>query len=101
MLYLAADSGMRPQEYIAAARANLKDGGIKVDRALERLGEISVTKTPAGHRFIDLSPDTVDMVQHYVEKHAPSQQIRFALSRRERPLGRSEELDAARLLCRV
>jgi integrase len=72
MLYLAADSGMRPQEYIAAARANLKDGGIKVDRALERLGEISVTKTPAGHRFIDLSPETVDMIEYYVERHAPA-----------------------------
>jgi integrase len=71
MLYLAADSGMRPQEYIAAARANLSDAGIKVDRALERLGEISVTKTPAGHRFIDLSPETVGMVRHYVAKHAP------------------------------
>src|SRR6185312_7917648 len=72
MLYLAADSGMRPQEYVAAARANLNGHGINVDRALERLGEISVTKTPAGHRFIDLSPDTVRMVEHYVEKHAPS-----------------------------
>src|SRR5689334_12292485 len=36
MLYLAADSGMRPQEYIVAARANLSGNGIKVDRALER-----------------------------------------------------------------
>lgn len=71
MLYLAADSGMRPQEYIAAARGNLTDGGITVDRALERMGGISVTKTPAGHRFIDLSPETVDMVRHYNERHAP------------------------------
>ena len=71
MLYLAADSGMRPQEYIAAARTNLTDNGIKVDRALERLGAISVTKTPAGHRFIDLSRETVDMVQHYIKNYAP------------------------------
>ena len=71
MLYLAADSGMRPQEYIAAARANVSDGGIKVDRALERLGAISVTKTPAGHRFIDLSPETVGMIRHYIKNHAP------------------------------
>ncbi|MDJ0922912.1 MAG: hypothetical protein QNI84_17430, partial [Henriciella sp.] len=57
ILYLAADSGMRPQEYVALARSNLKDGGVLVDRALER-GEarISVTKTPAGRRFIDLTP---------------------------------------------
>lgn len=70
MLYLAADSGMRPQEYVAAARANMTGHGINVDRALERLGGISVTKTPADHRFIDLSPETVGMVKHYADKHA-------------------------------
>jgi integrase len=37
---------------------------------LERLGEISVTKTPAGRRFIDLSPGTLDMVHHYAKHHA-------------------------------
>lgn len=74
MLYLAADSGMRPQEYVAAARANIIGHGINVDRALERLGGISVTKTPAGHRFIDLSPETLDMAKHYADKHAPKSQ---------------------------
>lgn len=78
MLYLAADSGMRPQEYIAAARTNIAKNGINVDRALERLGGISVTKTPAGHRFIDLSPDTVDMIQHYIRKHAPQSKYDLA-----------------------
>ena len=39
---------------------------------MERLGEISVTKTPAGQRFIDLSPDTYDMVHHYAKHHAPA-----------------------------
>lgn len=70
MLYLAADSGMRPQEYIVLPNANVKDKGVQIDRALERLGEISVTKTPAGRRFIDLSKETLDMVRHYAEHHA-------------------------------
>lgn len=71
MLYLAADTGMRPQEYIVVPNSNLDDHGIKVDRALERGGHrISVTKTPAGRRFIELSPETRDMVRHYAENHA-------------------------------
>jgi hypothetical protein len=54
MLYLAADSGMRPQEYIVVPTFNLTNARIKVDRALERGGvKISVTKTPAVRRFID------------------------------------------------
>ena len=32
--------------------------------------EISVTKTAAGRRFIDLSPDTLDMVRHYMRNIA-------------------------------
>ena len=70
MLYLAADSGMRPQEYIVVPRSNVVDHGAQVDRALERLGEISVTKTPAGRRFVELSPHTYDMVRHYAKHHA-------------------------------
>jgi len=71
MLYLAADSGMRPQEYIVVPDCNISDNGVKVDRALDR-GElhISVTKTPAGRRFIELSPGTLDMVRHYSKHHA-------------------------------
>lgn len=72
MLYLAADSGMRPQEYLAIAKSALSDRGVQVERAIEGSGrKISVTKTPAGRRFIELSPDVLDMVQHYAEKHAP------------------------------
>lgn len=71
MLYLAADSGMRPQEYVVLPRSNLVDGGAKVDRALE-CGDtkISVTKTPAGRRFVDLTPETFDMVRHYATHKA-------------------------------
>lgn len=71
MLYLAADSGMRPQEYLVVTQSNVQEGGVMVDRALERGGyKISVTKTPAGRRFIDLSSTTLDMIRHYAEHHA-------------------------------
>lgn len=69
MLYLAADTGMRPQEYIVVSRSNIRDNGVEVDRALELGGGISVTKTRAGRRFIDLSQQTYDMVRHYAAKH--------------------------------
>ena len=71
MLYLAVDSGMRPQEYLALSGSALRENGVFVDRAIEGSGKhISVTKTPAGRRFIELSPDTLDMVRHYAENHA-------------------------------
>lgn len=70
MLYLAVDSGMRPQEYVAIAGANLRDGGIHVERAIDSDGALSVTKTPASRRFIELSPETFDMVTHYRDKVA-------------------------------
>jgi len=71
MLYLAADSGMRPQEYVVVPRYNVFENGVKVDRALEMGGyKISVTKTPASRRFIDLSPDTIDMIVYYADNLA-------------------------------
>lgn len=70
MLYLAVDSGMRPQEYIVVPEFNVHDDGVQVDRALESGDrKISVTKTPAGRRFIDLSADTIDMLRHYSRVH--------------------------------
>lgn len=71
MLYLAADSGMRPQEYLVLPRSNITSKGVKVDRALDAGGhKISVTKTPAGRRFIELSPHTLDLIRHYADNHA-------------------------------
>jgi integrase len=71
MLYLAVDSGMRPQEYLVLPHSALKDTGVEIVRALEGGGtEITVTKTRAGRRFIDLSPDTLDMVRHYAQHHS-------------------------------
>lgn len=73
MLYLAGDTGTRPGEYLALPHHNVSRKEVKVDRALERSGrKISVTKTPAGCRWIDLSPETADMVLHYAEHHAAS-----------------------------
>ena len=72
MLYLAGDTGMRPGEYLALPRMNIDRSEVKVDRAVERSGhKISVTKTPAGWRWIDLSPETADMVIHYADNYAP------------------------------
>ena len=69
MLYLAVDSGMRPQEYLAAAKSALTETGIHVERAIEGDGtKISVTKTPAGRRFINLSHGTLEMVRAYARQ---------------------------------
>lgn len=71
MLYLAVDSGMRPQEYLVLAKSSLTKTGVEVDRALDGGGkEISLTKTRAGRRSINLSADTLEMVRHYAENHA-------------------------------
>jgi integrase len=71
MLYLAVDSGMRPQEYLVVAKASLRPTGIEVNRALDGGGtEITVTKTKAGRRLIDLNPGTLDMIRHYAENHS-------------------------------
>ena len=71
VLYLAVDSGMRPQEYLAVADASVKDKGVQVSRAIERSGKkLSVPKTAAGRRFIDLSGDVYKMVRFYADHHA-------------------------------
>jgi len=71
VLYLAADTGMRPQEYLVVADAAVRDNGVHVTRAVERSGDkLSVPKTAAGRRFIDLSPDVYKMVRHYADHHS-------------------------------
>jgi integrase len=71
MLYLAVDSGMRPQEYLVVSKSSLTDKGVDVARALDGGGqEITVPKTRAGRRLIDLNPDTLKMVRHYADHHA-------------------------------
>lgn len=76
MMYLAADTGMRPGEYLALPRPNVSRNEVKVDRAVERSGnKISVTKTPAGWRWIDLTPETADMVIHFADNHATANEF--------------------------
>lgn len=71
MLYLAVDSGMRPQEYLVVAKSSFNERGVMVERALDAGGQkISTTKTASGRRFIDLSPETLDMVRHYAQNNA-------------------------------
>lgn len=70
MMYLAIDSGMRPQEFVAVGGVALTDRGINVERAIDRSGQLSVPKTPAARRFIELSDVTLDMVKHYRDKLA-------------------------------
>ena len=69
MLYLAVDSGMRPQEYVAVSRSAFRDGGVYVERAIDRNGELSVPKTPAARRFIELSPVTIETVAAFIDGH--------------------------------
>lgn len=68
ILYLAADSGMRPQEYLGVAGSALDAKGVHVTRAIDGSGcSLNVTKTSAGRRYIELSPETVAMVRHYAD----------------------------------
>lgn len=71
ILYLAADTGARPQEYLALPKRNIGEGEIRIDQAIERGGySISATKTAAGRRWIDISPHVADMVRHYTDHHS-------------------------------
>ena len=71
ILYLAVDSGMRPQEYLAIGHASLDKHGVHVTRAIDGSGfNLSVTKTNAGRRYINLSAETLAMVKYYAEHHA-------------------------------
>ncbi|MFG0542137.1 tyrosine-type recombinase/integrase [Pseudomonas sp. YQ_5] len=70
ILYLAVDSGMRPQEYLALAGRNILKTGVQVERAIDRSGELSVPKTQASRRFIEISPETLDMVTYYRDHKA-------------------------------
>ena len=69
MIYLAADSGMRPQEYIALPIPGLLQNGVRVIQAVDRSNRIGPPKTQAGRRFIPVGADTLDMVRRYAQKH--------------------------------
>ena len=69
MIYLAADSGMRPQEYLVLPESGLQDGGVRIVQALDRSNRIGPPKTKAGRRYIPVSSASLDMVSHYAKKY--------------------------------
>jgi integrase len=75
MIYLAADSGMRPQEYLALPEAALRESGVAVIQALGRDNEIGPPKTKAGRRFIPVGTETLRMVRHYADRHAQNELV--------------------------
>ena len=64
MIYLASDSGMRPQEYLALPTVDLLERGIRVSQALSRSNRIEVPKSPAARRYLPIGPDVLDMTRH-------------------------------------
>jgi len=68
LLYLAADSGMRPQEYLVVPQRALVQNGVKVVQALDRSSQLGPPKTKAGRRFIPVSEPTLDIVRDFYER---------------------------------
>jgi integrase len=69
MIYLAADTGMRPQEYLALSKADLLQKGVQITQALDRSNKIGPPKSRAGRRFIPVGPETLKMVRAYQKKY--------------------------------
>jgi integrase len=69
MIYLASDSGLRPQEYLALPTSNLLERGVRVTQAVSRSNKIEVPKSPAARRYLPISTDVLGMTRHYVERH--------------------------------
>jgi integrase len=65
MIFLAADSGMRPQEYLALGDGDLLEKGIRITRALDRSNRIGPPKSRAGRRYIPVGSETLEMVRAY------------------------------------
>ena len=61
--------------------------------------KISVTKTPAGWRWIDLSPETADMVIHYADNMATANKHDLVFPTGDRQMAVDHQLAEARL-CR-
>lgn len=70
MVYLAASSGMRPQEYCALRKEDVLDDGVRITQAVDKLGIIGPPKTRAARRFIPVSDIALDMTCHYMLHHA-------------------------------
>lgn len=65
MVHLAADSGMRPQEYLAIRDSDLLEKGIRITQALDRSNRIGPPKTRAARRYIPVGSDTLKMARTY------------------------------------
>jgi integrase len=69
MLHLAADSGLRPQEYLALPEPNVLTEGVRVTQALNKDGKIGKVKTKAARRTVFTGGESLSMVRHYMRKH--------------------------------
>lgn len=70
ILWVAVDAGPRPQEYLALGLPSIEKNAIVIDRAIAADGKkLSATKTPSGRRTIEVTPCTIDMLNHYAKKH--------------------------------
>jgi site-specific recombinase XerD len=69
MIYLASDSGLRPQEYLGLPTADLLERGIRVTQAVSRSNRIEVPKSPAARRYLPIGTDVLGMTRHYIERH--------------------------------
>jgi integrase len=68
MIYLAADSGMRPQEYLVVPIADLLAQGVRVTQALDRSNKIGPPKSRAGRRYIPVGIETIKMAKAYSDR---------------------------------
>jgi integrase len=69
MVYLAADSGMRPQEYLVLPETDLLEKGVRITQALDRSNRIGPTKSRAGRRYIPIGSETLQMARAYQKQH--------------------------------
>jgi integrase len=70
IIYLAADTGMRPQEYLALPVHSLLEKGVRVTQALDRSNKIGPPKSNAGRRYIPVGRGTLEVVRAYLESRA-------------------------------
>ena len=69
MIYLAAETGMRPQEYIVLPVSSLEENGVRITQALDASNKIGPPKTKAGRRFIPVGAAPLEMATNYAKKH--------------------------------
>jgi len=65
MIYLAADTGMRPQEFLALPIQDFLERGVRISQALDRSNRIGPPKSRAGRRYIPVGRETLELVQAY------------------------------------